>query len=37
LFRSTSKDTNDQELLIFLTPSIVPERPTAGTGIGVIP
>ncbi|MHB0999330.1 MAG: type II secretion system protein GspD [Armatimonadota bacterium] len=37
LFRSTSRDTNDKELLIFLTPSIVPEKPIAGSGIGVTP
>lgn len=37
LFRSTSKDVNDRELLIFLTPTIVPEKPVAGGGIGVTP
>ncbi|MHB1458911.1 MAG: type II secretion system protein GspD, partial [Armatimonadota bacterium] len=35
LFRSTSKDTDDKELLIFLTPTIIPEKPVAGGGIGV--
>ena len=37
LFRSTSTSTTDNETLIFLTPTIVPERPIAGSGIGVIP
>ena len=35
LFRSTTKSTEDREMLIFLTPTIIPERSTAGTGIGV--
>jgi len=35
LFRSTTKSTNDREMLIFLTPTIVPERSPAGAGIGV--
>lgn len=35
LFRSTTKSTEDRELLIFLTPTIVPERSTAGTGVGI--
>jgi len=37
LFRSTKDTTDDKELLIFLTPTIVPERPLAGAGVGVIP
>ena len=37
LFRSTKKTVDDKELLIFLTPTIVPERPVAGSGIGVMP
>lgn len=37
LFRSTSKDVDDKELLIFLTPTIIPEKPVAGGGIGVTP
>lgn len=37
LFRSSKKTVDDKELLIFLTPSIVPERPIAGSGIGVMP
>ncbi|HUV04265.1 MAG TPA: hypothetical protein VMX94_04085 [Armatimonadota bacterium] len=37
LFRVTNRNTDDKELLIFLTPKIVPEAPVAGTGIGVIP
>lgn len=37
LFRSTSELIIDSETLIFLTPTIIPERPIAGTGIGVIP
>ncbi len=35
LFRSTTKSSEDKEMLIFLTPRIVPERSTAGTGVGV--
>ncbi|MCL6630125.1 MAG: type II and III secretion system protein, partial [Armatimonadetes bacterium] len=35
LFRNTQKNVDDKELLIFLTPIIVPEEPVAGTGIGV--
>jgi len=35
LFSSTTRSTEDRELLIFLTPTIVPERSTAGTGVGV--
>lgn len=35
LFRSTTRSTEDRELLIFLTPTILPERSTAGTGVGV--
>lgn len=35
LFRSTTKSTEDREMLIFLTPTIIPERSTAGTGLGV--
>ena len=37
LFRSTKTTIDDKELLIFLTPTIVPEKPIAGAGIGVIP
>jgi general secretion pathway protein D len=37
LFRSTKKTVDDKELLIFLTPTIVPEKPVAGSGIGVMP
>ena len=37
LFRNTKETVDDKELLIFLTPTIVPERPLAGAGIGVIP
>lgn len=37
LFRSTKKTTDDKDLLIFLTPTIVPEKPIAGSGIGVMP
>lgn len=37
LFRSSNTDTNDKELLIFLTPNIIPERTLAGTGVGVTP
>lgn len=37
LFRSTKDSVDDKELLIFLTPTIVPERPLAGAGIGVVP
>lgn len=36
LFRSTNKTTDDKELLIFLTPSIIPEKPIGGTGVGVV-
>ncbi len=35
LFQNRNRSTEDRELLIFLTPTIVPERSTAGTGIGV--
>jgi len=35
LFRNTSKNNTDTELLIFVTPTIVPERPIAGAEIGV--
>ena len=35
LFRSTTSSTEDREMLIFLTPTIVPERSTGGTGVGV--
>ncbi|MDH7482587.1 MAG: hypothetical protein QHH26_11535 [Armatimonadota bacterium] len=35
LFRNVTKNNTDVELLIFLTPSIVPERPVASTEIGV--
>lgn len=35
LFKSVTKSTEDRELLIFLTPTIVPERSTAGTGVGI--
>ncbi|NIQ81152.1 MAG: hypothetical protein GTN93_24260 [Anaerolineae bacterium] len=35
LFRSTTKSSEDKEMLIFLTPRIVPERSTAGIGVGV--
>lgn len=35
LFKSTNKSTEDRELLIFLTPTIIPERSTAGTGVGI--
>ncbi len=35
LFRSVTKSTEDRELLIFLTPTIVPERSTAGSGVGI--
>lgn len=37
LFRSTSKNNDDRELLIFLTPTIVPEKPVTGSGVGVNP
>jgi len=37
LFRSTKDNVDDKELLIFLTTTIIPERPVAGTGIGVVP
>ncbi len=37
IFTTRSKVANDRELLIFLTPSIVPEKPVAGSGIGVTP
>ncbi len=37
LFRNTKKSIDDKELLIFLTPTIVPEKPIAGTGVGVTP
>lgn len=37
LFRSSKKTVDDKELLIFLTPTIVPEKPIAGSGIGVMP
>ena len=37
LFRSQKKTVDDKELLIFLTPTIVPEKPVAGSGIGVMP
>ena len=35
LFRNTSTKVNDTEILIFLTPTIIPEKPIAGMGIGV--
>lgn len=37
LFKSTKTTVNDKELLIFLTPTIVNEKPVAGSGIGVTP
>jgi type II secretory pathway component GspD/PulD (secretin) len=37
LFRNTNKSVDDKELLIFLTPTIIPEKPIAGTGVGVTP
>ena len=37
LFRNTKEQVDDKELLIFLTPTIIPEKPVAGTGVGVIP
>jgi general secretion pathway protein D len=37
LFRSMNKDIDDKELLIFLTPTIVPEKSAAGAGVGVMP
>ena len=37
LFRVTSKSSDDKQLLIFLTPKVVPEGSGAGTGIGVVP
>ena len=35
LFRNTSTKVNDTEILIFLTPTIIPEKPIAGVGVGV--
>jgi general secretion pathway protein D len=35
LFRNDAKTTNDNELLIFVTPTIRPERSAAGSGIGI--
>lgn len=35
LFTNRNKSTDDVELLIFLTPTIVPERSTVGSGVGV--
>ena len=37
LFRNTKNSVDDKELLIFLTPTIITERPIAGTGVGVTP
>ncbi len=37
LFRSETRSSTDTELLIFLTPTIVSEKPTAGTGVGLTP
>lgn len=37
LFRNTKKSVDDKELLIFLTPTIVAEKPIAGSGVGVTP
>jgi len=35
LFSSTSKSSKNTELLIFLTPTIVPDKPMAGSGVGI--
>jgi type II secretory pathway component GspD/PulD (secretin) len=35
LFSSTSKLSKNTELLIFLTPTIVPDKPMAGSGVGI--
>ncbi len=37
LFQSSKKSVDDKELLIFLTPTIVAEKPVAGAGVGVAP
>jgi type II secretory pathway component GspD/PulD (secretin) len=37
LFSSTTKSVVDTDLLIFLTPTIIPDKPVAGTGIGITP
>lgn len=37
LFRSTKNQIDDKELLIFLTPTVIPEKPISGSGIGVMP
>jgi type II secretory pathway component GspD/PulD (secretin) len=37
LFSNKIKNNDDKELLIFVTPTIVPEKPVAGNGIGVAP
>lgn len=35
IFKNQSKLNNDSELLIFITPTIRPEKPVAGSGIGI--
>ena len=37
LFKATSKNINDSELLIFVTPTIIPDHGGATVGIGVTP
>lgn len=36
-FKSRSRNIDDKELLVFITPTIIPEKNVAGTGIGVQP